>query len=197
MVRARQLDAERTLVEAQAPDARLRLARCDRKLSASRLPARGGARRETVRVACEGATRWKIYVPVTVSSFESVITVARNLPRGHVITADDLDTRRMDTGRMPSGYLLDVEAAVGRVLTQSVTAGSVLRPGQVKADDAVRRGQVVALLSGAGPVAIRMGGVALGSAPVGGRVQAKNASSGAIVEGIVLNEAEIRVTGRR
>ena len=42
-----------------------------------------------------------------------------------------------------------------------------------------------------------MGGVALGSAPVGGRVHAKNASSGAIVEGIVLNEAEIRVTGRR
>lgn len=196
VIAARRLDPERTLVEAQAPDARLRLARCDQPLKASRLAARPGARRETVRVACEGGTRWKVYVPVTVSSFETVVTLVRNLPRGHVITPDDLGTRKADTGALPSGYLLDTRAAVGHVLTQSATAGSVLRPNQLKADNAVRRGQAVALLSGNGPVTIRMGGVALGNAPVGGRVRAKNASSGTIVEGIVLNEAEIRVTGR-
>ncbi len=196
VLKARRLDPRRALVEAQAPDARLRLARCDRPLKASRLASRPGSRRETVHVACKGSTPWKVYVQVTVSNFETVVTVARNLPRGHIIQPGDLGSRKLDTGRLPSGYLLDAGAAVGHVLTQSVTEGSVLRPNQLKADVAVRRGQAVALLSGSGPVAIRMGGVALGSAPVGGRVRAKNASSGTIVEGIVLNEAEIRVTGR-
>lgn len=197
VIKGRGLDAERVLVEAQAPDARLRLGSCDQPLVTKRLDARPGTRRETVRVACTGSTPWKVYVPVTVSRFETVVTLARNLPRGHMLRADDLGSRKLDAGRLPGGYVLQPEAAIGHVLTQTVAAGSVLRPNQLKADDAIRRGQAVALLSGAGPVAIRMRGVALNSAPVGGRIRAKNSSSGAIVEGIALNEAEVRVTGRR
>lgn len=197
VIAARGLDPERTLIEAQAPDARLRLSACDRPLTTARLDARPGARRETVRVACTGSTPWKVYVPVTVSQFEQVVTIAHNLPRGHILDAADLGSRKLDASRLPGGYLLRAEDAIGHVLTQSVAAGSVLRPNQLKADDAIRRGQAVALISGTGPVAIRMGGVALNSAPVGGRIRARNASSGAIVEGIALNAAEVRVTGRR
>lgn len=193
----RRLDPARSSVNAQTPDTRLRLARCDGALEARRVGATNNARRETVRVACSGTVRWKVYVPVTVASFEAVSVATRNLPKGHVLTADDLSTRRVDVATLPAGYLLDPAQAIGHVLTQSVARDSVLRPGQLKADDAIRRGQAVALLSGAGGVAIRMGGVALESAPRGGRITARNASSGAVVEGIVLNEKEIRVTGRR
>ena len=42
VIRARQLDTERALVEAQAPDARLRLARCDRRRAAARAGRRCG-----------------------------------------------------------------------------------------------------------------------------------------------------------
>lgn len=192
----RQLDPEVHSVTAQAPDARLRLTACDVPLDATMLSARRQSSRVTVKVSCDGDVAWKVYVPVQISSFADVVVVTRALPRGHVLGPDDVALRRDNVTSQSAGYLMTLAAATNRVLRQSVSAGAVLTPAQLKRNDAIVRGQAVTLVARQHGISIRMAGIAMDSGPVGARISAKNANSGTIVEGVIVSEAELRVTGR-
>ncbi len=196
IISARQLDPERHSVKAQAPDARLRLIKCNKPLEAEVLSARRQSSRVTVKVSCNGTNPWKVYVPVQIASYSDVVVARRSLPRGHILSAADISLRRDNVTHHSAGYLITLQSAIGSVLRQSVTAGAVLTPGQLKQNNAVERGQAVTLVAEQHGISIRMAGVAMDSGPLGARITAKNANSGTIVEGTVLANAEIRVTGR-
>lgn len=187
------LNDESQRASAQAPDARLRLTRCEQALHASDIGSRRGASRVTVRVACRGAKPWKIFVPVRIASFEPIVIARRNLPRGHRIEASDIELRRQDVTNQTAGYLNRTTQAVGQVLKQSVVAGSSLSPAHVKQATIIRRGQTVVLVSGGSGINIRMSGVATNDAAVGSRLAVRNQSSGRIVEGTVSSNGEVRV----
>ena len=196
VMRQRQLDPEVHAVTAQSPDARLRLNQCDVPLDAAMLSARRQSSRVTVKVSCNGDVTWKVYVPVQISSFADVVVATRNLPRGHVLEPGDVTLRRDNVTTQPAGYLMTLAAATGRVLRQSVTAGALLTPGQLARNDAIARGQAVTLVADRHGISIRMAGIAMDSGPLGARISAKNANSGTIVEGVIVSDSELRVTGR-
>jgi len=89
-------------------------------------------------------------------------TAARDLPRGHVLAADDVSPA--------------TPALVGWTTRRVITAGEALRePGIARplAASAVTAGQRVAVLYRDAGVELRLAGTAASAAPIGGRVQVR------------------------
>ena len=185
--------ARRTDVRAGPLDVRLRLANCDQPLQAF---LRRGARvsaRTIVGVRCSGTKPWKVYVPVDVIVTAKVLVASRTLPRGHLLTTEDLVAEERDVTRTVSGYITEPSQVLGQRLKSQLLSGRMLTPALLEADKLVRRGQSVTLMVNNGGVAIRMTGKALSDGALNQRIQVENLNSGRIVEGIVRSRENVEI----
>lgn len=179
---------------AGALDARLRLRDCSGRLEPF-LPqgTRAGANM-TVGVRCLGAVAWRVFVPVRSRMTGQVVVARHALPRGHSLTAADLELAEFDLDRLPYGYLTATNAATGQVLRRPVAPGAVLIPNMLQTARAVRRGQRVTLFAATGSgVQIQMAGKALADGAVQQRIRVENASSGRVLEGVVRSAERVEI----
>ena len=185
--------AKRTSVRAGTLDPRHRLALCTEDLEPF---MRRGARievRTIVGVRCTGEKPWKVYLPVEVIVTDKVLVASRTLPRGHVLTAEDLVVEERDVSRLRSGYHSNAKTLVGQRLKSQLIAGRILTPAMVQADIAVKRGQTVTLTVATGGINIRMSGKALMDGAIDQRIRVENTTSGRVVEGIVRSREHVEV----
>lgn len=166
-------------------DRRLRLARCDRPLDAFMRAGAQIRQRTIVGVRCSGSQPWKVYVPVNLIDARAVVVTSRALPRGHELTAADLDMQERDVSRLAGGYATEASAVVGQKLKQSLRAGSMVTTRVLASKLLVRRGQSVTLRASNDAINIRVAGKALMDGALGQRIRVENAGSGRVVEGLV------------
>lgn len=182
-----------TRVVAGPLDRRLRLSACDHPPEGF---LRAGTRigpKTVVGVRCTAPRPWKIYVPVEVVVETRVWVARRPLPRGHLLSEDDIVADVRDVSRMTSGYVADAGRLLGQRLRSSVLAGRILTPGLLEADDLIARGQTVTLAIVTGDVSIRMSGKALMDGGLNQRIRVENLNSGRVVEGIVRSRELVEV----
>ena len=185
--------ASRTTVKAGTLDSRHLLANCSKPLEAFLRRGTKIASRTVVGVRCAGVKPWKVYIPVDVVVTDTVLVARRTLPRGHLLTRDDLVAEQRDVSRMVSGYLSDPEQLLGQRLKTQLIAGRMLTPKMLQADLAIRRGQSVTLAVNNNGISIRMGGKALMDGALGQRIRVENTNSGRIVEGIVRSREHVEI----
>lgn len=185
--------ASRTTVQAGALDSRHLLARCNKPIEAFLRRGTKISARTIVGVRCEGAKPWKVYVPVNVIVTDTVLVAARTLPRGHLLSEDDLVAEKRDVSRLVSGYVSRKEDLVGQRLKSQLLAGRILAPKLLQADIAIRRGQSVTLIIKSGGINIQMSGKALTDGAISQRIRVENTNSGRVVEGIVRSREHVEV----
>lgn len=185
--------ADRTTVQAGNLDSRHRLAYCSVPLVSFLRRGATVKARTIVGVRCNGAKPWKVYVPVDVIVTETVLVAKRTLPRGHVLSAEDLITERRDVSRLLSGYISNPQQLQGQRLKTQLIAGKILTPAMLQADIAIRRGQTVTLTVGSGSFAIRMSGTALMDGALNQRIRVENSHSGRVIEGFVRSREHVEV----
>jgi flagella basal body P-ring formation protein FlgA len=178
-------------VEGAAVDERLKLARCDAPLEAKveRAIERG---RGTIVVSCATPTAWRLYVPVRAVNDAAVLVLARNVQPGEVLTAADFEVARRSSMSLPYDYLAEAAQAVGFAMRRSQTAGSVLTTSALVAPEVVRRGELVTLTAGEGPVTVKSEGVALEPGRLRERIKVRSAS-GRVIEGTAEGPGQVRV----
>lgn len=186
-------DSGNMSVSATTPDARLRLRACSAPLTASYLGRRSGSR-ATVKVACTGTMAWKIYVPINIERFARIVVATRNLPAGHALTSDDVRLERRNITDSAQHFLTATDQAIGQLVRRALVAGAPLTDKTTKLRDSVERGRIVTLTAERSGILIRMAGTALNNAAIGQRVSVRNNSSGKVVEGVVSDADEVRVT---
>lgn len=185
--------AGQTTARAQPLDPRHKLPRCSKPLEAF---LRRGAKisaRTIVGVRCGGAKPWKLYIPVDVVVTDTVLIAKRTLPKGHVLTADDLVSEQHDVSHLRSGYVTDIKVLAGQRLKTQVLAGRILTPSMLQADIAIRRGQTVTLTVASGGINIQMSGKALMDGAVSQRIRVENTNSGRVVEGVVRSREHVEI----
>lgn len=185
--------AARTTVQAGNLDSRHRLAYCSVPLVSFLRRGAEVKARTIVGVRCNGAKPWKVYVPVDVIVTETVLVAKRSLPRGHILTADDLVAEQRDVSRLISGYVSDPRQLLRQRLKTQLIAGKVLTPAMLQADVVIRRGQTVTLTVGSGSFAIRMSGTALMDGALNQRIRVENSHSGRVIEGFVRSQEHVEV----
>ncbi|WP_290678528.1 flagellar basal body P-ring formation chaperone FlgA [Halothiobacillus sp. 15-55-196] len=167
-------------------DPRLQLKQCDQPLqvrSNNLTVPRGG--RITLKVSCEGANPWRIYVPARIQTMVNAISLARPLAPGATISAEDLTTTPVNANQQVSAYLTRPDEAIGQVVTRPMQAGQILTQQDLGIAKVIHRGDHVTVIAGTGNVSVSTEGVAQADAGVGQRIMVKNSRSGQLVEGFV------------
>lgn len=138
-------------------------------LPRNELPVPG---RVAVGVRCEGArTR---YLQATVAISAEYPVTRRALSAGEILTADLLELRHGDLGRLPRHAVLDTAQAVGRQLTRDLPQGSPLPGNALRSVPLVSRGAQVRVEARASGFVISRDGTALDSGAMGEQVRIRN-----------------------
>lgn len=169
-------------------DANLRLPAC-----ASALSARVNGS-QSVEVSCPQDAGWRLFVPVRVRRNQTVLVLNRGIGAGQLINATDFTTETRDAARLVGAAIADPAQAIGQIARRTLSAGSVLSPGDLAAPRLIRRGDNVALVSRRGGAEVRMNGKALGDAGENERVMVENFSSRRVIQGRVGADGEVWVS---
>jgi flagellar basal body P-ring formation protein FlgA len=173
------------------PDARLHLGKCDSMEtwlpSGNRLWGRA-----SVGVRCRTPATWSIYVPVTVRISGNALVAARQIERGHVLDADDIQQQVRELTQYPSGVLTNPSQAIGKTSAAQIQSGDVLRPDLLRAALAIRQGQQVILIAQGAGFKVSSEGTAMGNA-TSGQVVAVKTRSGQTIKGIAKGEGVVEV----
>ena len=189
------LDAQgyRYEITALPLDPRLRLPACSAPLEGYLPPGGRVGGTSTIGVRCAGDDPWSLFVQVVARIYAPVAVAARPLTRGELIGEADVRMEEQDITRLPAGFLTDLAEVVGMKTRRPLATGHVIGKTAIEAPNLVRRGQSVTLVSGAGPVQVRVNGTALGDGALGERVRVRNDSSRRVVEGVVTEDGSVQV----
>jgi flagella basal body P-ring formation protein FlgA len=168
-------------VELGKVDTRLNLAAC--AAPEAFLPK--GSRpwgKSMVGVRCT-APEWVVYMPVTVRVQGDYYIAAGPLTSGQVVDAADLSKTSGELTTLPASIITDPAQAIGRTTTMAIRAGAIMRQDQLRAQNVVKQGQMVRIISNGPGFQITTEGHALNNATEGQITQAKT-SAGQTVSGV-------------
>ncbi len=157
-----------------------------------------GLRRFSVTIRRDGRRLRQVRLAVRVRLVRDVLVAARPLNVGTVIEADALElAKREFVGDEPLGFQ-DPQRLIGQQVRRFIPAGQMLRPGDLKAADLVRRGRPVTVVQD-GAVRLRVAGIALDSGTYGALVRVQlgtNRRQRRVVRGEVVGVATVRLVAQ-
>jgi len=147
----------------------------------------------TVRLRSGGEEFKRGIVTVRLSSDRPVLVAARSLSAGEVIGAADLRHESVSSGRGARAGVSDPSQLIGRRVTRSVRAGSVLRLDGVADVPVIRRGSMVRIRLQRGSLRIEALGRARDNGAPGQPLRVLNLESRREVMGVVQADGAVHV----
>ena len=125
---------------------------------------------------------------------ELPVAAHRMMP-GDLIGPRDIQTARLRAAAVREATVQVAAQAVGMVMRHPVGAGAPLLLADLGRPMAVRKGENVQMLLDGNGISVSAQGVAMDAGSMGERVRVLNAASRAIVEGEVMGNSQVRVSG--
>lgn len=173
-------------------DERLRLSPCAR--IEPYLPA--GARlwgRTRLGLRClEGATRWSVFLPVTVKAFGPAWVLTGDVKAGAVLSEADATEMEVDWAAENAAIVADPAVWVGQVASRPLKAGQALRQPMLRAPQVLQAGAQVRVSAQGNGYAISAAGQAMTAGSIGQTIRIRM-DNGKIISGIVLEDGTIGV----
>jgi flagella basal body P-ring formation protein FlgA len=173
-------------------DERLRLAPCAR--GEPYLPP--GARlwgRTRLGLRCvEGATRWNVFLPVTIKAYGPAWVLNSNVASGAVLTAADASEAEVDWAAEQASVVADPGQWVGQVALRQLLAGQALRQSMLRPPTIFQAGAQVNVVAQGPGYAVSAAGQALTAGATGQTVRVRM-DNGKIVSGIVNENGTVGV----
>lgn len=101
----------------------------------------------------------------------SVVTAKYDIPRGNVLQADDLELRPVERASGLENVSYRVDQLVGMEVKQPIRSGSPIRPTQLQAVEAVKRGAMIKVFSQYRGIKVQMFATALKSGAIGDEIE--------------------------
>lgn len=176
-------------------DPRLKLAACS---EAKNIRMRNNAQSNaqltsnvSVGVSCNGDTPWSIFIPVKVEIFQAIVVAKYNIPKGTLITAQDLNVERRSTRSIGFGYTQNIKELVGFESARNISEGDVVRLAHLNKPMIVNRGDKLVLAAGTNGIQVAAPAVAMGEGRVGDQIRVKNTQSNRIVDAFVVSRGQV------
>ncbi|WP_347906256.1 flagellar basal body P-ring formation chaperone FlgA [Pseudomonas purpurea] len=180
-------------IEVNQLDPRLRMPLCDKELTATlESPARPLGR-VTVRVRCDGASPWTVFVPAQVRLFREIVTTTRPLKRAGIIEPQDVALRERDISLINQGYLTSVDQAIGQKLVRPMVTDQVITLVHLEQAEVIRKGDQVVITARSGTLSVRMPGEALSNGGMSEQIRVKNLNSQRVIKAQVIAPGQVEV----
>ncbi|WP_429432293.1 flagellar basal body P-ring formation chaperone FlgA [Pseudomonas frederiksbergensis] len=181
-------------IEVNQLDPRLRMPMCDKELTATlESPARPLGR-VTVKVRCDGASPWTVFVPAQVRLFRDIVTTTRPLKRTGIIEPQDVTLRERDISLINQGFLTSVDQAIGQKLTRPMVADQVITLVHLEQAEVIRKGDQVVITARSGTLSVRMPGEALSNGGMSEQIRVKNLNSQRVIKAQVTAPGQVEVS---
>lgn len=189
---AQRADGLRVEVVIGELDARLHLAPCAEVQpylpTSSRLWGR-----TRVGIRCvRGASRWNVYLPVTVKVWGTGLVATRALAVGTVIETTDIAQAEVDLAEEATNALQRPELAVGRTLAQAVAPGRSLRLAHLQPRRWFAAGETVRVIAQGSGFRVAGEGQAL-TPGTEGQVARVRTEGGRVLSGTPVGERQVEV----
>jgi flagella basal body P-ring formation protein FlgA len=132
-------------------------------------------------------------VTIELEVFGEILTAARDLPFNSKMSATEVVSARRRIGLPLAAYLRDAEKLRGLVTVKAVAKGAELTLDAVASGIVVKYGDIVRLEARSGSLKITVAGEARAAGKIGDRIAVKNTQSGAILQGVVVDEGLVKV----
>ena len=140
----------------------------------------------------EGATRWNVFLPVTVSVYGPGLVATSAVPAGTVLGPEHLAPGEVDLAARAGSVPTDRELVLGRTLARPLATGDALRSGDLRPRMWFAAGDTVRIVAGGSGWHIRGEGQALGPG-VEGQVVRVRTESGRIISGMAVADRQVEV----
>jgi flagellar basal body P-ring formation protein FlgA len=174
-------------------DPRLRMPLCDKELTATLESPAQPLGRVIVRVRCDGASPWTVFVPAQVRLFREVVTTTRPLKRTGIINPEDVTLRDRDISQINQGYLTSVDQAIGQKLVRPMVSDQVITLVHLEQAEVVRKGDQVVISARSGTLNVRMPGEALSNGGMSEQIKVKNLNSQRVIKARVTAPGQVEV----
>ena len=171
----------------------MRMPNCDKELTANLESPAQPLGRVTVKVRCEGASPWTVFVPAQVKLFREVVTTARPLKRAGIIEPEDVVLRERDISQNNQGYLTSVDQAIGQKLVRPMVADQLVTLAHLEQAEVVRKGDQVVISARSGTLNVRMPGEALSNGGMSEQIRVKNLNSQRVIKARITAPGQVEV----
>lgn len=129
-----------------------------------------------------------------IKKYEQVVVANRLISSGSLVTADSVTFERQDVGRMPPGYITDLNKILGLVAKRQIAPGATMTDSMVEKPVLIKRGQNVRIVAIIGGIEVIAPGVVMQNGSMGQLVRVQNVSSKKIISGYIIDETTVKVT---
>ena len=173
-------------------DTRLRLAPCARMTPYVPVGARLWGKTRIGLRCLEGATKWNVFLPITIHAFGPAWVVKGNISAGATLVEDDGIQAEVDWAESPSPVVSNATQWIGAVASGQLVAGQVLRQASIRPAQVFMTGALVRVLAQGPGFTISTDGQALSAGVVGQLAQVKM-ENGRILAGTVLDSRTVKL----
>jgi flagella basal body P-ring formation protein FlgA len=173
-------------------DSRLRLASCARVESYVPPGTRLWGKTRLGLRCLDGASRWNVFVPVTVKALGPAWVVRRDVAPGAQLVPADLMQTEVDWAEESSPIVPDAAHWLGQVAVRALTTGQALRQNMVRPAQVFQAGAQIRVLAQGTGFQITSDGQAL-SAGVVGQLAKVRMDNGRVMSGTVLDARTVKV----
>lgn len=174
-------------------DPRLRLAPCNRVEPYLPIGARLWGRTRLGLRCLDGATRWNVFLPVTIKAWGPAFVLTGNVPAGTVLTAADAMESEVDWAADTAPVAATPESWVGLIASRYLLAGQTLRQNMVRAPELFKAGTQVRVVAQGPGFSVTSSGQAVTAGAVGQSIRVRM-DNGRMISGTVSQDGTIEAT---
>ena len=124
-----------------------------------------------------------------------VLTLARSVSRGEILTAEDIVIKSVRQGKA-RGAIEDPNRAIGRKVRQNLSSRQVLKPRHLEKNWLIEKNDIIAMRVNRGGIEVMGVGVAQEPGQMGEIIRMRNASSGVLLRVKVTGEKNVDVISK-
>lgn len=138
----------------------------------------------------EGASRWNVFLPVTISAYGPAWVIKGSVASGSVLTESDALETEVDWAEESSPIMSKPSQWVGQVAARTLSTGQALRQGMIRPAQAFQAGTQVRVVAQGAGFQITGDAQAVSAGVVGQPARVKM-SNGRVMSGVVLDNRTV------
>lgn len=154
---------------------------------------KNGNLRGHLEVIVDGNSIDRLSISGRVRVYKKIVFASQDLSRGCLLTRGDVYEKKWDVYSVNSGFLPDLEEAIGKQLTRSIKKDDILTGSILSQPPLVKKGEVITLVAQTGNLRIITTGISKEDGLKNDWVKVENIRSGKLVRGMVTKRSTVEV----